>query len=263
MSSTLSRALCALAMTAALGGPAAAQTAISTGQTVTGSLAASDGRFADGRVFDCYRLRPAKGQDVQLLLRSADFDALLLIWPGRECKSPDDENTNFNDDGAGGRNARYGLFGNGQDTAVAVTAVSAGGAGAYSFAVLPEGARLTGEALVAEQLSWYADHLTDMNLTITQVGETRMTLDVAGSREWTITLPSDANYAVMGMCDENCRDFDLVVKNPAGEVIAAEQGPSDVPAVWVRGPGSIHITGYMSSCGGGGCLAGVRVYQTR
>ena len=80
--------------------PAAAQSVIRPGETVGGSLTASDRRLDDGSSYDCFRLQAAAGERISVTLRSNAFDAYLAVVEGRDCATGDSVETD--DDGGGG-----------------------------------------------------------------------------------------------------------------------------------------------------------------
>jgi hypothetical protein len=69
-----------LALSIALvAGPALAQTPISTGQTINGSLSASSPKANDGTPYDLYVLRGRKGERVRIRMESSAFDTYLAV----------------------------------------------------------------------------------------------------------------------------------------------------------------------------------------
>src|SRR5687767_1610339 len=82
---------------------ARAQTRIQPGQTVNGRLAASDPTLTDGSHYHLYEYRGRAGEQVQITMRSADFDTYLAGGPlqGGEL-SPED----LDDDSGGGTDSR-------------------------------------------------------------------------------------------------------------------------------------------------------------
>jgi hypothetical protein len=66
-----------LAVLAALASPAAAQTPITPGQTVTGTLEEGDRQMEDGAFYDAYVIRGRPGETVLVRMRSDDFDTYL------------------------------------------------------------------------------------------------------------------------------------------------------------------------------------------
>lgn len=95
-------AMTALAASAALGaGVAFAQSvkSISPGQTLSGSLSASDPKLDDGSHYDLYSFYAQAGRSYTATLRSSSFDTYLVALNGDEMLESDD-------DGAGGTDSR-------------------------------------------------------------------------------------------------------------------------------------------------------------
>jgi hypothetical protein len=84
--------------------PAGAQQAIRAGQTVNGSLAASDPKLDDDSHFDLYVYRGRAGERITISMNSSDFDAMLAGGP--TVQSGRVQAVDMDDDGGGGTNAR-------------------------------------------------------------------------------------------------------------------------------------------------------------
>ncbi|MBM4183559.1 MAG: hypothetical protein FJ207_04950 [Gemmatimonadetes bacterium] len=113
---------------------------VSAGQTVNGTLRASDPILADSSHFNDYVYSGAPGDRVRITLTSGDFDAYLRWGQINGERFTQDA---YNDDGAGGTNAAVEATVGGSGTyAVRVNSFSAGETGAYTLAV----ERLTGAA---------------------------------------------------------------------------------------------------------------------
>ena len=78
-------------------------TPITIGETLQGTLEASDCALLDGTVLDGYRLVTTAAVDVQIDLTSTAFDAFLILLEETETDLVD---VGFDDDGGGGQNAR-------------------------------------------------------------------------------------------------------------------------------------------------------------
>lgn len=100
------RFLAAGAGLAALGvaGGALAQAAIRAGETVTGTLNASDPKADDGTPYDLYAYRGTPGDRVRITMEAAGFDAYLAAGTRAAPDCPGD--CTINDDGGGGTNSR-------------------------------------------------------------------------------------------------------------------------------------------------------------
>lgn len=101
----MKRFLAAGAGLAALGvaGGALAQAAIRAGETVTGTLNASDPKADDGTPYDLYAYRGTPGDRVRITMEAAGFDAYLAAGTRAAPDCPADCRTD--DDGGGGTNA--------------------------------------------------------------------------------------------------------------------------------------------------------------
>lgn len=78
---------------------------IRVGQTVTGSLGASDPKLGDNSYYDLWTFTARPGDGVTATLRSSDFDAFLVL--GR-MKGDEFEEIESDDDSGGGNDARVG-----------------------------------------------------------------------------------------------------------------------------------------------------------
>lgn len=113
--------------------PAAAQSVIRPGETVRGSLSASDRRLADGSSYDCFRLQARAGDRIAVTLRSNDFDAYLALVEGRDCSSGDSAETD--DDGAGGTDSLIRMTLGSGPYSIRANSLSEGETGAYTLSV--------------------------------------------------------------------------------------------------------------------------------
>lgn len=90
----------AAAATLAAAGAASAQSNIRVGQTVNGSLSASDPKLStDDSSYDCYVFQAQAGSWYQVDYKSSAFDAFVAVGQGRNCAV---DATEANDDGPDG-----------------------------------------------------------------------------------------------------------------------------------------------------------------
>lgn len=113
----------------------------------------------------------------------------------------------------------------------------------------------TGAALVLAQLDAAS---SEMGLA----AGARTTGRLARSGSQTVNLQGlpGASY-VIGVCDENCRDLDLVVRDSAGREIGRDMATDDVPVISVSGaagPYTVEVS--MADCAGR-CHWGVGVFR--
>ncbi|HEU0054182.1 MAG TPA: hypothetical protein VFQ39_13440 [Longimicrobium sp.] len=113
--------------------PVAQVRPIALGQTVTGSLDASDATADDDSYYELWRFQGRAGQRIVVTLRSEDFDAY-LAW-GR-MDGGDWEEIDSDDDSAGGTDARLEIT-LGEDGVAVIRAntLSGGETGAYTLSV--------------------------------------------------------------------------------------------------------------------------------
>jgi hypothetical protein len=113
--------------------PAAAQSVIRPGETVRGSLTASDRTLDDGSSYDCFQLQARAGERIAVTLRSSDFDAYLAVVEGRDCSAGDPAETN--DDGAGGTDSLVRTTLGAGPYSIRANSLSQGERGAYTLSV--------------------------------------------------------------------------------------------------------------------------------
>jgi hypothetical protein len=115
--------------------PAAVAVPIRMGQTLSGTLAASDPKMADGSYFDHYRFTGRRGERVEVVMRSTAFDSHLAVGQldGTELNVLESD-----DDGAGGNDARVRLTlpEDGEYT-IRANSLEGGESGAYTIALRP------------------------------------------------------------------------------------------------------------------------------
>ena len=113
--------------------PAMAQSTIRPGETVRGSLGASDRSLDDGSFYDCFNLQAQAGQSLSITLRSDDFDAYLSLHQGGSC----DSEIQSDDDGLGdGSDSRLEhTFGRGGRYSLRANSLSSGETGRYALVV--------------------------------------------------------------------------------------------------------------------------------
>ncbi len=117
---------------AATGGGAYPVTRLNVGQTVNGTLSASDRTLPDNSHFDCFTVRTLAGQRLQIDMTSSDFDSYLSVGTG-SCEALNVSTRN--DDGGDGLNARIVNDGDGGTLFVQANSASGGETGAYQLRV--------------------------------------------------------------------------------------------------------------------------------
>jgi len=117
--------------------PAPAPRPIAAGQTVSGSLDASDPLMGDGSHYDEYTFTGRPGEQVVITLRSAAFDSYLAWGHGT---GPAFASEATDDDGAGGNDAQLRVMVGGDGTyTIRANSLAPGATGAYTLNVLPAG----------------------------------------------------------------------------------------------------------------------------
>lgn len=113
---------------------ASAQSSIRVGQTINGTLTASDPVMeADGSNYDCYIVSTRAGQRYTIDLESDDFDTFIGLGAGRGCQPPIDEFNDDRDDGS--TNSRLTFTSAGGDYFIFANSYEAGERGAYRLSV--------------------------------------------------------------------------------------------------------------------------------
>jgi len=115
--------------------PAPAPRPIAVGQTVSGSLDATDPLMGDGSHYDEYTFTGRPGEQVVITLRSAAFDSY-LAWGRGSGSAFASEATD--DDGAGGNDAQLRVMVSGDGTyTIRANSLAPGATGAYTLNVAP------------------------------------------------------------------------------------------------------------------------------
>ena len=110
--------------------PAAAQSRLTLGQTISGELTPSDPRLSDETHYDCYAVETTPGRRVQIDMTSDAFDSYLMAGGGN-CTTL--TNGEQDDDGGGGLHSRIVHMGTGQTLYILANSVGAGATGAYQL----------------------------------------------------------------------------------------------------------------------------------
>jgi hypothetical protein len=78
-----------------------------------------------------------------------------------------------------------------------------------------------------------------------------------------IALREGTAYALVALCDEDCRDLEVTVLGEDDAVLAKSAGRTDQPLLEVQAPatGKYRIMVTMAHCGSGPCAYGVGVFM--
>ncbi len=82
-------------------------------------------------------------------------------------------------------------------------------------------------------------------------------------QDFRVTLNAGSDYAILGVCDEDCYDLDVALYNLSGNLIVADTTEDAAPLVpfTVTESGSFTLRVTMYNCGVEPCYFGVGVYK--
>ncbi len=255
----------ALLLVAGAALPAQAQTPIAVGQTVRGSLAASDAKLGDDSYYDAYTLNGRSGQTVTVTLRSEAFDTYLAV--GRMSGSTF-ESLGTDDDGAGGTDSRVVLTlpANGAYV-IRANSLSAGSTGDYTLEVAAGGtpSPTPASSSGSDLLSMLVDSTTSLmaGQGFTPRGAAlRGALAQGASTDVTVQLPAASTVMLVGVCDADCSNVDMVVFGPDGSKLGSDSLEDDAPMVRLDAvrAGSYRVRMTMTACSSAPCGFAVRAY---
>ena len=86
------------------------------------------------------------------------------------------------------------------------------------------------------------------------------------SEAFTLTLPSDASYALIGACDNDCASLHLLLSNDAGNYEVAAARPANEPPVVQLTPKEAtryRVKVVMAGCSMNPCWYGIALYRIR
>lgn len=88
-------------------------------------------------------------------------------------------------------------------------------------------------------------------------------LNAGQARRNTITLRAGQDYRILGVCDERCRDLDLRLFGPAGQLVAQDILDDAVPIIHVRPivTGQYDVQAMMIRCSATPCWYAYNVYS--
>jgi hypothetical protein len=83
-----------------------------------------------------------------------------------------------------------------------------------------------------------------------------------GKDDMTLNLRSGVNYAIVGVCDEDCNDIDLAIYDDNGNLISSDVQRNDLPVLKVspRWNARFKIRVSMPSCTNAPCRYGIGVF---
>ncbi|RZJ03746.1 MAG: hypothetical protein EON89_10480 [Brevundimonas sp.] len=120
-----------------------------------------------------------------------------------------------------------------------------------------------GEELIAQQLARAVEAFANNGMQGVLQLNGRMSLAEGGTGATSIRLDTAGSYVVLGVCDEDCSNFDLTVRSEDGSEMGSDVLDDDAPVVaFDAEAGALYeITGSMVACQRAPCLAGVAVYR--
>lgn len=88
----------------------------------------------------------------------------------------------------------------------------------------------------------------------------RGTLAKGASKTVSVRLTGEGPFAIMGICDTDCDNADMVVTDTSGAEIASDVETDDTPIVQLEGPGTYMVRIEMKSCKTSSCDYGIRAF---
>jgi len=89
-------------------------------------------------------------------------------------------------------------------------------------------------------------------------------LDEDRNEEVSVRLRAGVHYAIVGVCDKDCRDLDIVLHNSDGREIASDVEDDDIPVVEVRPDrdGVYMARAVMANCSAEPCSYGLGLFSS-
>lgn len=89
-------------------------------------------------------------------------------------------------------------------------------------------------------------------------------LDEERNEEVSVRLRAGVRYAIVGVCDQDCKDLDLVLYNAAGRELGSDVEQDDVPVVEVTPDrdGLYMARAVMANCGAEPCSFGLGLFSS-
>jgi hypothetical protein len=132
---------------------------------------------------------------------------------------------------------------------------------ALLLAPMPGVAQSQWEQQVLEQIQTASDLFAPEGYTM--VGDPTLgSLHDEASEDFHVTLQAGVSYVLVGVCDNDCPDVDLMLLDDSGNEVDSDYETDAVPIVEVTPlrtqSYSVHV--YMADCSSGPCVYGVGVY---
>lgn len=119
------------------------------------------------------------------------------------------------------------------------------------------------ERMVRSQLDAVSESLAKKGFELTTqvyIGE----LNEGRNEEVNVRLRAGVRYAIVGVCDQDCKDLDLVLYNASGRELASDVGQDDVPVVEItpEREGVYMARAVMADCSKEPCHFGLGLYAS-
>ena len=130
-----------------------------------------------------------------------------------------------------------------------------------AFAASPAAAQDRWDQQVRDMLVEAGKRMEGNGMTLTHQIQTG-SLNEGGTQAITFTLDIGREYAILGLCDEDCTDVDLTLFDAAGRQVSIDVKDDDYPVVSVAPgrTGTYRVQVSMATCSAEPCRYGVGVF---
>jgi hypothetical protein len=90
--------------------------------------------------------------------------------------------------------------------------------------------------------------------------ESRGMLAAGASQTLSVPFKGGASLAIIGVCDENCKDLNLYVADSKGNEVASDVEDDDAPLALVKERGTYTVRVEMKACGSSNCKFGIKTF---
>lgn len=91
--------------------------------------------------------------------------------------------------------------------------------------------------------------------------EGRGTLSNGASQSLSVSFKSGTSLAIVGVCDENCKDLNIYVADSKGNEVGSDVQDDDTPLAIVEKPGTYSVRVEMKACGASKCNFGIKAFS--
>lgn len=131
------------------------------------------------------------------------------------------------------------------------------------LSVAPAAYAQSGEIIrqLSNQLSEARDLYVPNNYRLVR-GPDNDLLSAGDSDNYTVTLQGGSSYKLVGVCDDDCTDLDIILYDSDGDVVDRDMLDDDKPVVSVSGKsgGRYRMNVSMASCSTSVCYYSVAIY---